>query len=640
MPRTPPADRRTIFVATTEETMKSSWFTRALTMAAKAVDMKYADIELTPWPSSFEEGDLTAPKLIDVACMALGAVVIFAGDDTVTSRGLTTRAPRDNLVLEAGMFLSRLGLRGVLLLREENSKWPSDLLGVTAKEFTPPSPERSGAIEIVSKDVAESITHFIDRFPHRDKTSAGAALDKTATKMIRGAETFNKKLESPAIEEPITIYDPREAYVDALSHVETAFATTTYLDSGFWTSRDIKIVGANQRMLKKIKGAKGTARRLILLSRPTFDELDSQRHQRRLLRSGAPQEVERMDREYREFARTNLELTNQGFVVKVVHDCHAAYQHLPENMFHLGDTELALYDNARVDSFSGFTSKERSRVDVYDASKFLEFEVLQQHAAEYFAALWDSPEAEDFADFDVRMNDMMEDVAGEIDYSPNWLALYDRAIGEDGKLKTAETELVREWLSKRHGSIKGLLASHIDLGTCTGRYVAELDDCLRTDASVMAIDIDPDCVKLVRLKQSHRELRQDAVVCEGDIRRRDKLPSRTYDLVTCMMGTLCHLSRKTHEKGVYHDDWQTALENIARLLTGDGDAFVAVWYREAGKNNHVALDIYDERSRSMLYKQSPPTAELQARVKQAGLEILGEDLVLSRLRVMHLTATK
>lgn len=644
MPKTatvvPPEDRRTIFIATTEETIKSGWFIKALKEAAKDVDAKHPDIELEPWPSSFETGEFTALKLIEVASSALGAVIVLAGDDNVTSREHSQPAPRDNLVLEAGMFLSRLGLRNVLLLREANSKWPSDLLGVNAKEFTAPPPERAGASEITSRDIAQNIKDFVDKLPHRDKTSAGAALDKTATRMVHDAQDFNKRVESPPAEEPITIYDPREAYIDALSHVETAFATTTYLDSGFWTSRDIKIVGANKRMLNKIKRAKGTARRLIILNRSIPDELDNQRRRRRLLRSGAPDEVERMNREYRAFARTNLALIKQGFEVRIAHDMHGAHQSLPEKVFQPGDTELALYDEARVDSFFGFTSKDRSRVEVYDASKFLDFEVLQAQAGMYFAALWESKEAEDFAGFGVQMDLAIEEVNNEIDYSPNWLALYDRAGGEDGALKAAEGTLIRKWLKSRYGSINARLASHVDLGTCTGRYIAELSSWVREDARVTAIDMDPDCIRLVKLKQSRGELRAGAIIREGDIRQRDKLPTQTYDLVTCMMGTLCHLNRKTQVKSLYQDDWQTALENIARLLASAGDAFVAVWDRERCQNGGGVLDIYDDRSRSILCEKSPSQRELQARIRQAGLEVLNEDLVQNRLRVMHLSSAE
>lgn len=625
-----------IFIATSSETMESAWFGIALETANKRLRETHDDIELTPWTIAFKAGDVTAEKLIDLATKILGAVVVFAGNDVVLSKGQSKAAPRDNLVLEAGIFISRLGLKNVLLLHEKDSKWPSDLLGVTSKQFSPPPTQQAGTTSIVANEIARRIVDFIDELPHRKGTSAGAALTRTATKMMESAVNFEKRLESPVREDAIVIYDPRDAYIEALNHVERTFATTTYLDSGFWTDRDLRIVGANQRMLTKIKEAEGTARRLIILSRPISEELDYQRRQRRLLRSGAPDEIVRMDHEYGEFAHTNLELIDQGFEVKVVHDANDLLQGLPDKMFRLGDTELALYDKARVDSFSGFTSKNRSQVRVYDAQKFLEFEILQERTENSFSTLWDSHRAENFADFSIRMQKMMDEVANEIDYSPNWLALYDRAGGEDGELKETESELVRRWLEKRHGAIKGFLRSHIDLGTCTGRYVKELHDYLRDDALVVAVDMDPDCVRLVKLKQNNKEIRFNAVIREADIRRRAMFSQRTYDLVTCMMGTLCHFVRQPQTKGVYQDEWQTGLDNISRLLASDGDAFVAVWDGEACQNGRNVLEIYDERSRSILCRQSPPGDELHARIKQSGLEVLEEDTVQDRLRVIHL----
>lgn len=628
-----------MFVATTAETMEADWFADALMAADAAVRKSRDDIELQPWSSAFKPGDLTAPRLIELAGVVMGAVVVLAANDYTASRGTSQSAPRDNLVLEAGIFLSRLGLPNVLLLREKGSKWPSDLLGVTAKEFTSPPAAQEGAAAIVANDIARSIRRFVEDLPRPRATSAGLALEQSRVRIMRRVQDLTKRLDSPASKSPISLLDPMSAYLDALGQVKTRFATTTYLESGFWTSKDLEVIAANRRMLKRIKDASGSARRLIILRRPIEDELSAQRRRRRLLRSGVPEEVARMNKEYRELARANSELIQEGFEVKVVHDPDETYRGIPLATFR-SDTELALYDTSRVDSFSGFTSKDLSRVDVYDADMFLEFDVLQHQANTYFDALWESSEAEDFSSFGERMHAVIDEVEREIDYTPNWLALYDRTDGDDGILKQEETALVRKWLEKRHGELNGVVASHIDLGTCTGRYIKELRDCVRGDGAIVAIDVDPDCVQLVKLKQVSRELEPKADVQEGDIRRRDELPSRTFDMITCMMGTLCHLARSPNGTQGYKDEWQAGLDNLSKLLADDGDAFIGVWDAQACKRGHNVLSIYDERSKTILCRQSPSRQELQARIKQVALLVVEEDLVQGRLRVLHLRRSK
>jgi hypothetical protein len=69
------------------------------------------------------------------------AVFVWSGDDTTSSRGLTIASPRDNVMLEAGLFYGSLGRERVFLVapRNETVKTPSDLLGVTIATYLEPS---------------------------------------------------------------------------------------------------------------------------------------------------------------------------------------------------------------------------------------------------------------------------------------------------------------------------------------------------------------------------------------------------------------------------------------------------------------------------------------------------------------------
>lgn len=68
-------------------------------------------------------------------------VFIFGADDVTTSRNISFFTPRDNVLLEAGMFYGSVGRRRTFLLvdRSVGVKIPSDLLGITVKSFIKPS---------------------------------------------------------------------------------------------------------------------------------------------------------------------------------------------------------------------------------------------------------------------------------------------------------------------------------------------------------------------------------------------------------------------------------------------------------------------------------------------------------------------
>jgi 8-oxo-dGTP pyrophosphatase MutT (NUDIX family) len=69
------------------------------------------------------------------------AVFILAGDDLTLSRGAAVASPRDNVMLEAGVFYGGLGRERVILVapREDAVKTPTDLQGITIARFSAPS---------------------------------------------------------------------------------------------------------------------------------------------------------------------------------------------------------------------------------------------------------------------------------------------------------------------------------------------------------------------------------------------------------------------------------------------------------------------------------------------------------------------
>jgi CRP/FNR family transcriptional regulator, cyclic AMP receptor protein len=81
----------------------------------------------------FPPGGVPLDDLLMQAHRADFAVLVCNPDDFVTSRSKQQNAPRDNVVLELGIFVGQLGRERVYMLRPSDSdiKVPTDLLGIT-----------------------------------------------------------------------------------------------------------------------------------------------------------------------------------------------------------------------------------------------------------------------------------------------------------------------------------------------------------------------------------------------------------------------------------------------------------------------------------------------------------------------------
>ncbi len=111
---------------------------KALTRGLESV----ADVE--PWTTSFNPGTTTLQRLIDLTGEVDFAAFVFAQDDWTAESDPAAdpeepgqASPRDNVVFEAGLFGSALGLRRTFILHANGAKLPSDLLGLTSVRYDP-----------------------------------------------------------------------------------------------------------------------------------------------------------------------------------------------------------------------------------------------------------------------------------------------------------------------------------------------------------------------------------------------------------------------------------------------------------------------------------------------------------------------
>jgi CRP/FNR family transcriptional regulator, cyclic AMP receptor protein len=121
-----------LFIGSSSESLKVA---RAVQLGLDRDDLTvkvWTDDIFTPSLSTMESLEEQL-KSSDFAALVLGF------DDTVISREKTSDAPRDNVLLELGMFIGALGRQRTYIIRPRgvNLKIPSDLFGITPIEYTP-----------------------------------------------------------------------------------------------------------------------------------------------------------------------------------------------------------------------------------------------------------------------------------------------------------------------------------------------------------------------------------------------------------------------------------------------------------------------------------------------------------------------
>jgi hypothetical protein len=104
-----------------------------------------------PWdqPGVFPPGRYPFDVLIEISRSVDAAVFVFAEDDQTWYRGNDNRQPRDNVLIEYGVFAGTLGPERALICRNGQPKTASDLAGLTHIDISRGKQESARA-EIIS----------------------------------------------------------------------------------------------------------------------------------------------------------------------------------------------------------------------------------------------------------------------------------------------------------------------------------------------------------------------------------------------------------------------------------------------------------------------------------------------------------
>ena len=98
-------------------------------------------VDLHFWSDVFELGEFNLQALQREAAECDFAIFLWGMDDITVARGKRSRAPRDNVVYEAGLFAGALGEHRVFVVHAEKTNIPSDYLGVTTASYNPRRPD-------------------------------------------------------------------------------------------------------------------------------------------------------------------------------------------------------------------------------------------------------------------------------------------------------------------------------------------------------------------------------------------------------------------------------------------------------------------------------------------------------------------
>lgn len=82
-------------------------------------------------PGRFEAGEYTFDNLIRITSEIDGAIFIFAEDDKSWYKNREIHRPRDNVLMEYGIFASALGRHNVIVVLHKSPHEPSDIAGIT-----------------------------------------------------------------------------------------------------------------------------------------------------------------------------------------------------------------------------------------------------------------------------------------------------------------------------------------------------------------------------------------------------------------------------------------------------------------------------------------------------------------------------
>jgi len=165
---------------------------------AEAIQQNLRGADVTLWTQAFRVGRNVIDELTSNLERSDFGVFVFAPNDVAVIRGVKQQAVRDNVVLELGMFMGRLGKERSFIIRPKDGdmRLPTDLLGVITANYDSARAlsEPSAALGSACTEIADAI-----KIEHRKRT-------KELTQLITDSlETVCWSMASPVTPEKASL---------------------------------------------------------------------------------------------------------------------------------------------------------------------------------------------------------------------------------------------------------------------------------------------------------------------------------------------------------------------------------------------------------------------------------------------------
>lgn len=117
-----------------------------------------AGLKVLDWATDFRAGRTIMEEIARATATCRCGLFLFTADDPVDGAPTSTAVPRDNVLLEAGYFMSAHTARHMVVVREKGTRMPADLGGMIYLTIESRSAWRETAGEI-AKALHEQISH-------------------------------------------------------------------------------------------------------------------------------------------------------------------------------------------------------------------------------------------------------------------------------------------------------------------------------------------------------------------------------------------------------------------------------------------------------------------------------------------------
>jgi len=250
--------------------------------------------------------------------------------------------------------------------------------------------------------------------------------------------------------------------------------------------------------------------------------------------------------------------------------------------------------------------------------------ILEARAKELFVVPGERAKMQNAIDTLIESNSLPKNLRNRgLDYDIISYLKYDYLLPEDEIKKQLEMVNFLSILQDNQW-----IKSALDIGAATGRYPTILASM---GIKAIGIDMESDAMAYAQRKKTASSY---PYYCICDALH---LPfsSKSFDLISCMMGTFAHFSPEKREN-ICREFW--------RVLRPEGLLIISTWDIEC---KHLSfLSMYSQSQKEMIRRNSFTRADIQEFLEQLGLQVLGiksfallPDLFSYELKFEELTAT-